>query len=78
MNRLAVRAAAAWLGPGRLIEDAQIVCEGGLVTYAGAATGIEAADREALVDGFLSRRPVACLRPLSREHVQPVDRERAR
>ena len=53
MNRLAVRASAAWLGPGGLVEDAQIVCEGGLVTYAGAATGIEAADREAPVDGFL-------------------------
>jgi imidazolonepropionase-like amidohydrolase len=53
VNRLAVRATAAWLGPGRLVEDAQIICEGGLVTYAGAATGIEAADREARVDGFL-------------------------
>jgi imidazolonepropionase-like amidohydrolase len=53
VNRLAFRATAAWLGPGRLVEDAQIVCEGGLVTYAGAAAGIDAADREALVDGFL-------------------------
>ena len=46
VNRLAVRAPAAWLGPGGFVEDAQIVCEGGLVTYAGAATGIDAADRE--------------------------------
>ena len=53
MNRVSIRAAAAWLGPGRLIEDAQIVCEGGLVTYAGAATKIEVVDRELLVDGFV-------------------------
>lgn len=53
MKRLSVRAPAAWLGPGSLIQDAQIVCEGGLVTYAGAATGIESADREVRVDGFV-------------------------
>ena len=38
MTRLSIRAAAAWLGPGRLVEDAQIVCEGGTITYGGAAT----------------------------------------
>ena len=53
MNRLSIRAAAAWLGPGRLIEDAQIVCEGGLVTYAGGATSIESANQELHVDGFV-------------------------
>ena len=53
MNRLAVRAPAAWLGPGGLIEDAQVVCEGGRITYAGAATGIDVADEELTVDGFL-------------------------
>ena len=53
MNRVSIRAAAAWLGPGRLIEDAQIVCEGGLVTYAGAATDIDAVDRDLHVNGFV-------------------------
>ena len=38
---------------GRLLEDAQIVCEGGTITYAGPATGIDAADRELAVDGFV-------------------------
>ena len=56
MKRLAVRATAAWLGPGGFVEDAQIVCEGGLVTYAGAATGIEAADRDTL-DGVVGDSP---------------------
>jgi imidazolonepropionase-like amidohydrolase len=53
VKRLSVRAPAAWLGPGALVEDAQIVCEGGRVTYAGVATDIEAADREVRVDGFV-------------------------
>jgi imidazolonepropionase-like amidohydrolase len=53
VNRLSIRAPAAWLGPGSLIEDAQIVCEGALVTYAGAATAIQIADREVRVDGFV-------------------------
>jgi imidazolonepropionase-like amidohydrolase len=53
VNRLSIRAPAAWLGPGSLIEDAQIVCEGALVTYAGGATAIEVADRELRVDGFV-------------------------
>ncbi len=53
MTRLSIRAAAAWLGPGRLIEDAQVVCDGGLVTYAGEATPIEAADQELRVGGFV-------------------------
>jgi imidazolonepropionase-like amidohydrolase len=53
VNRLSIRAPAAWLGPGSLVEDAQIVCEGALVTYAGAGTAIEVADREVRVDGFV-------------------------
>jgi imidazolonepropionase-like amidohydrolase len=53
VNRLSIRGPAAWLGPGSLVEDAQIVCEGALVTYAGAATDIEVADREVRVDGFV-------------------------
>ena len=53
MNRVSIRATAAWLGPGRLVEDAQIVCEGGLVTYAGVSTDIDAVDRGLRVDGFV-------------------------
>jgi imidazolonepropionase-like amidohydrolase len=41
-----VRAAEAWLGPGRLLEDAEIVCEAGSVASAGAAQSLE---REAKV-----------------------------
>jgi imidazolonepropionase-like amidohydrolase len=36
-----------------LVENAQIVCEGALVTYAGTSTDIQAADRELLVEGFV-------------------------
>ena len=53
MNRLTVRAPVAWLGPGGLVEDAQVVCEGGRITYAGGATGVDAADQELAVDGFV-------------------------
>ncbi len=50
---LSIRAALAWLGPGRLIEDAQIVCDGGTITYAGPATPITDAEEELQVGGFL-------------------------
>ncbi len=53
MTRLSVRASVAWLGPGRLVEEAQVVCEGGVVTYAGDATRIDHAERDIAVDGFL-------------------------
>lgn len=53
MARLSIRASKAWLGPGRVVDDAQIVTQDGSITYAGAATPIEAADREIVIDGFL-------------------------
>jgi imidazolonepropionase-like amidohydrolase len=53
VTTLSVRAPLAWLGPGRLVEDAQVVCDGGVVTYAGDATRIDHADRDVFVDGFL-------------------------
>lgn len=53
MTTLSIRAAAAWLGPGRFIEDAHVVCDGGAITYAGPSTLIEAADREVRLDGFV-------------------------
>lgn len=51
--RLCVRATRAWLGPGRLVENAQVVCEGGVITYAGPSTAIDDADEELRVHGFL-------------------------
>ncbi len=53
MTILSIRAAAAWLGPGRFLERAQVVCDGGGVTYAGEASYIGAIDRELVLDGFL-------------------------
>ena len=53
MTRLSVRASFAWLGPGRIIEDAQVVCDGGRITYAGTDTPIGDVDEELVVDGFL-------------------------
>ncbi|HEX5937842.1 MAG TPA: amidohydrolase family protein [Actinomycetota bacterium] len=53
MNQLQVRASAAWLGPGRLVEDARIVCEGGAIATAGTATTIAGSDDELRIDGFL-------------------------
>ncbi len=71
MNRLSVRATAAWLGPGELIQDAQIVCEGGLVTYAGTATSIESAGQELRVDGFVM--PAVADRHVHIELSNPAD-----
>jgi imidazolonepropionase-like amidohydrolase len=50
---LSIRATSAWLGSGRLVEDAQVVCDGGVITYAGPATPIADAEEEIRVDGFL-------------------------
>jgi imidazolonepropionase-like amidohydrolase len=50
---LSIRAARAWFGPGRAADDVQVVCEDGVITYAGPATPIGAADAELTVDGFL-------------------------
>jgi imidazolonepropionase-like amidohydrolase len=50
---LSIRATLAWLGPGRLIEDARVVCDGGRISYAGTDTPIGDFDDELVVDGFL-------------------------
>ena len=50
MTRLSVRASFAWLAPGRIVEDAQVVCDGGRITYAGTVTSIGDADEELVVD----------------------------
>jgi imidazolonepropionase-like amidohydrolase len=50
---LVVRAAEAWLGPGRLTREAEIVCEAGDIVRAGRRS-TAAADGEVLqVDGFV-------------------------
>jgi imidazolonepropionase-like amidohydrolase len=50
---LSIRAALAWLGPGNMVENAQIVCDGGTITYAGPETPISDADEAVDVDGFV-------------------------
>src|SRR4249919_3998481 len=70
MARLSIRASRAWLGPGRVVDDAQIVTQDGTITYAGAATPIEAADREIRIDGFLM--PAAADRHVHIELSDPV------
>jgi len=53
MTSLSVRARLAWLGPGRMVENAQIVCDGDAITYAGPATPIAEAEEQLDVDGFV-------------------------
>jgi imidazolonepropionase-like amidohydrolase len=56
MTVLAVRAPAAWLGSGRLVDDALITVEGGRIVFAGEASEAPARpvpDQEIHVDGFL-------------------------
>ncbi len=50
---LSVRAPLAWLGPGRVVPDAAVVCDGDLVSYAGPASGAPPADSLLALDGFL-------------------------
>lgn len=51
--KLVVRAAEAWLGPGRLTRDVEIICEGGNVTGVGPRSAA-GDDAEVLqVDGFV-------------------------
>jgi len=51
--RLSILAAAAWLGPGRIVDDAAVVIEGSRVIWAGAATEAPPADDELAGDWFL-------------------------
>lgn len=50
---LKVKAPLAWLGPGRLVRQAAVVCEGGAITFAGHSAGSPPAERRIEVDGFL-------------------------
>ena len=51
--RLSFRASVAWLGPGRFLEDARVICEGGIVEAAGPAAGLSAGEQEVVLDGFM-------------------------
>ncbi len=53
VSRLSIRASVAWLGPGEVVHDAQVVCAGGVITYAGPATSLDDADTDLEVDGFV-------------------------
>lgn len=53
MSRLSVRAPVAWFGPGRLVRDARVVVEGGLISAAGPAADVPRAEQEIDIDGFL-------------------------
>ena len=48
-----IRASAAWLGPGRYLEDARVVFSGGEVVAAGPASGLSPGEKELVLDGFL-------------------------
>jgi imidazolonepropionase-like amidohydrolase len=50
---LSIRASAAWLGPGRYLDDVRVLADGGTVTAAGKAASIEPVGDEIVLDGFL-------------------------
>lgn len=52
VTRLSIRAPKGWLGPGRIVDDVQVVCEDGVVRSAGPS-GAADVDDEIRVDGFL-------------------------
>lgn len=70
MSQLSVRAPLAWLGPGRLVPDARVVCDGGLISAAGPAVEIKRAEREIEIDGFLM--PAGADRHVHIERSDPV------
>lgn len=70
MSQLSVRAPLAWFGPGRLVPDARVVCDGGLISAAGPAVEIKRAEREIEIDGFLM--PAAADRHVHIELSDPV------
>ncbi|MGH2660573.1 MAG: amidohydrolase family protein [Actinomycetota bacterium] len=53
VGSLLVRGAAAWLGPGKVLNDVAVVCRGGEVSWVGSSRLAPPADEELEVDGFL-------------------------
>jgi imidazolonepropionase-like amidohydrolase len=50
---LSIRASAAWLGQGRLVDDVRVVCDGGEILSVGPAAEVTPGDEELVLDGFL-------------------------
>ena len=50
---LLIQGAQAWLGPGRVLDDAAVVLEGSRISWAGPARGVGEAGEELLGDWFL-------------------------
>jgi imidazolonepropionase-like amidohydrolase len=50
---LKIKAPVAWLGPGRLVRHAAVICDGARIAYAGHSAGAPSADEAIEVDGFL-------------------------
>jgi imidazolonepropionase-like amidohydrolase len=50
---LKVKAPLAWLGPGSLVRRAAVVCDGGVISYAGPSAASPPAERRIEMDGFL-------------------------
>ncbi|MEP7060526.1 MAG: amidohydrolase family protein [Actinomycetota bacterium] len=70
MSRLSVRAPLAWFGPGRLVSDARVVCDGGLIAAAGPADQVPREEREIDIDAFLM--PAGADRHVHIERSDPV------
>jgi imidazolonepropionase-like amidohydrolase len=52
-RRLLVQGAAAWLGPGRVVDDPAVVIESSRIVFAGPASQAPPADRDVAGDWFL-------------------------
>ena len=69
MTQLVLRAAHAWLGPGRLTPDVQVVCEGGVIAEVGRVHPVPD-DARVVTVGFLM--PAAADRHVHIELSDPV------
>ena len=53
VRRLVIRAPLAWLGPGQVLADVQVACEGGVIAEVGSARPVPETDELIETDGFL-------------------------
>jgi imidazolonepropionase-like amidohydrolase len=53
VSRLVIRASLAWLGPGRIVPDVQVVCEGGSIAEVGRVSPVSEADELIEAEGLL-------------------------
>jgi imidazolonepropionase-like amidohydrolase len=49
---LSVTASRIWIGPGRVLDDGEVLCDGGSIVSVGPRAGVSA-DRELRIDGFV-------------------------